>query len=155
MTTKQAIAIKEITENHRSVHSAMKRAGYSPNTYSKPKNLTTTKAFREIMEAQGISDERLATIIDEGLGSMVYVKTERVEGVGKNRLKTEEIVTMPDVNARHKYLETSLRLKGHDRAPAPNIAIIPIYGGLSGRPEDVPLPGHDSDPQDLQTQATH
>lgn len=133
MTTKQAIAIKNITQGD-SAYKAMIKAGYAKNTAKNPAlNLTRRIPFNEIMEKHGITDDKLAEKLDEGLGA-----TNKGD---------------PDYSVRHKYVETSLRLKGHDKeTPKPTI-IIPIYGGLSARPTDVrdtteiPLSGYDSDPQ--------
>ena len=56
-TDKQLKAIKEITENHRSVSMAMKEAEYAKNTYTKPKNLTESKAYKEILGKRITEDE--------------------------------------------------------------------------------------------------
>lgn len=154
MTTKQAKAAQYIAEGD-SVSKAMQKAGYAKTTSRNPQQLTRSKTFREIMESIGISDKKIAERLNEGLDATTAIKTERVEGVGKNRLKTEELTTRPDYLTRHRYLETSLKLKGHEKAPPQSTIIVPIYGGLSGRPEDVPLPGHNSDTEDIQTKATH
>ena len=50
MTIKQKKAIKEIVENHRSVSSAMRIAGYKPTTATVPKNLTQSKTWQEVMK---------------------------------------------------------------------------------------------------------
>ena len=154
MTTKQATAIKHIVAGD-SASKAMRKAGYKPSVAKNPQVLTRSKNFRETLEKFGISDEKLAERLNEGLDAVTFIKTERVEGICKNRLKTEDISAKPDYMTRHRYLETSIRLKGHEKDVAPNTVIIPIYGGMSGRPEDVPLPRYNSNPQDLQTQATH
>jgi len=154
MTTKQAVAAKHIIAGD-STSEAMRKAGYKPGYAKNPQDLLKTKSFREILEKAGITDQKLTERLNEGLDATVAIKTERVEGVGKNRLKTEELTTRPDYLTRHKYLETSLKLKGHEKAVAPNVAIIPIYGGLSGKPDEVPLPRYDSDSEDIQAKATN
>lgn len=96
-TLKQKIAVKEITENHRSVSSAMRVAGYDEDTVVKPSNLTDSKGFKELMNKLGITDEKLAKVLDRGLEDN-------------------------DSNTRHKYLETGLRLKGYGKeTPAFNL----------------------------------
>ena len=60
-TNKQIEAIKEITEKHRSVSGAMKEVGYSKNTYTKPKNLTESKAYKEIF-GNVVTENELAEI---------------------------------------------------------------------------------------------
>ena len=103
-TTKQIKAVKEIAENNSSVRKAMKKAGYK--TYNRTPNLTKSKGFRELMEQMGISDEKLAQRLNEGLDATKAV----VMGV-----KSEEsfVDIQPDYVTRHKYIETSLKLKGH------------------------------------------
>lgn len=134
MTTKQAKAIKHIVAGD-SVSKAMTKAGYGPGYAKNPQQLTRTKSFKEILEKAGITDNKLAKRLNEGLGATIKGD--------------------PDYNVRHKYVETSLRLKGHDKATPPQTVIIPIYGGLSGRPDEVQIPGHNSYPQDLQPEAAN
>lgn len=50
VTIKQEQAFKEITENHRSVSSAMRMVGYDDDTASKPSNLTKSKGWKELMD---------------------------------------------------------------------------------------------------------
>jgi hypothetical protein len=134
MTTRQAVAMKHIVAGD-SVSKAMTKAGYKPAYAKNPQQLTRTKSFIDILEKAGVSDKKLAQRLNEGL--------DATNKDGK------------DFNIIHKYIETNLRLKGHSKDTPPNTVIIPIYGGLSGRPDDVPLPGHNSNSQDLQTQAAH
>ncbi len=106
-TTKQIKAVNEIITNHSSVKEAMKKAGYAKGSIANTTtNLTKTKGFRELMEQIGISDEKLAQRLNEGLDATKAV----VMGV-----KSEEsfVDIQPDYVTRHKYIETSLKLKGH------------------------------------------
>ena len=140
-TVKQRIAIKEITENHSSVRAAMIKAGYSPNTYVKPQNLTASKVFREYLDQAGVTDDKLAKVLDEGLGATRAV----VMGV-----KSDDsfVDIQPDYNTRHKYLETGLKLKGHFTSePDPtniNVNIINFVRStparLSAEPKTTDLP---------------
>lgn len=90
-TIKQKKAIKEITENNSSIRQAMKKAGY--RDINRTSNLTKSKAFKELMEQMGITDEKLVTRLDEGLDATTK--------------------GLPDYAIRHKYIETSLKLKNH------------------------------------------
>jgi hypothetical protein len=141
-TLRQKKAIKHIEEGD-SVSKAMKKAGYAPSTAKNPDHLTKSLAFKEVLESVGITDLKLGERLNEGLDATKAV----VMGV-----KSEEsfVDVQPDFMARHKYIETSLKLKGHmvDK-PTNNTIVIPIYGGLSGRPQDVPLSGHNSDSEDI------
>ncbi len=60
-------AVKEITENHRSVSDAMRVAGYSPHTASKPSNMTETKAFKDLMNERGLTDDFLLDALHEDI----------------------------------------------------------------------------------------
>ncbi len=52
------------------------------------------------------------------------------------------------------YKEIMDRLEGRvqQEAPIQNTVIIPIYGGLSGKPDKVEVRGHNSDSKNLPTQ---
>ncbi len=60
-------AVKDITENHRSVSQAMRNAGYAESTATKPSNLTNTKAFKELMNERGLTDELLTDSLKEDI----------------------------------------------------------------------------------------
>ena len=62
-TIKQKLAYKEITENHRSISSAMRQVGYSSNTAVKPQNLTESKGWKELCDDLGLTDELLTTAL--------------------------------------------------------------------------------------------
>ena len=94
-TIKAKKAFKEITENHCSVKSAMLKAGYAKSTASKPKNLTESKCWKELIE-EYLPDNLLAKVHKEGLQAMKGKKADHY--------------------ARHKYLDTAYKLKG-DYAP--------------------------------------
>ena len=58
-TVKQKKAIDAVLENRGSVSAAMRQAGYSEATAKNPKNLTQSKAWKELL-AEHLSDESLA-----------------------------------------------------------------------------------------------
>lgn len=155
MTIKQATAAKYIAEGD-SVSKAMRKAGYKPSAAKNPKLLTESKSFRETLEKLGISDVKLAQRLNEGLDA-----TKPIYKNNNATKKVELVDHSPDFAVRHKYVETSLRLKGHDKEVPPTTVIIPIYGGLSARPDDVrdtkevPLSGYDSHPQHIPAQAAN
>lgn len=73
---------------------AMIDAGYSPNTAKAKAGETLAKVgFPELLDKMGITDERLSQVIEEGL-----------------RAKKDNS-NIPDQPTRHKFLETSLKLK--------------------------------------------
>ena len=103
---KQRKVAKSIIEGNDNVSQAMVEAGYSVKTAHNPHKIIKSKGFRELMEQMGISDEKLAQRLNEGLDATKAV----VMGV-----KSEEsfVDIQPDYVTRHKYIETSLKLKGH------------------------------------------
>ncbi len=105
-TLKQKLAVKEILDNNGNVSQAMIKAGYPPTTAKNPQQLTRSKGFKELMEQMGISDEKIAKRLDEGLDATKTI----VMGT-----KSEEsfVDIQPDFAIRHKYIETALKLKGH------------------------------------------
>jgi hypothetical protein len=90
-TFKQLKAIKLITTKNTSVKQAMREAGYSDSTLTN--QLTRSKAYAEIMDKIGLTDDYLTRQIKSGL----HART------GDKR---------PDWSNRHKYLDTALRVKG-------------------------------------------
>lgn len=103
------------------VSRAMIEAGYDETTAKNPSKLTDSKGFILIMEQLGIDDNKLGEVLRDGLAASTALKTERVEGIGKGRLKTEEVIYVADHQTRHRYLETGLRLKGLGKSGDTNI----------------------------------
>src|SRR3990167_1099844 len=98
-SVKQKVAFKEVTENHRSVSDAMRVAGYSLSSATKPKNLTETKGWKEMLDKY-LPDDDLAQVHREGLFAtkLDHSPTE----------PDKEVVDHP---TRHRFLETAYRLK--------------------------------------------
>ena len=80
------------------------------------------KTFAEIMEKAGITDEKLAEKMDEGLESVKvigYLHQYKQDKDGNtSKAKPEEAVSnefidTPDMPTRHKYLTTALTILGH------------------------------------------
>jgi hypothetical protein len=116
-TPKQRKAAKLLLENAGSdtpqpIGKVMLDAGYGAGVAQTPSRILESRGFLQVLEEAGVTDDKLSTILNEGLGAVSYVKTERVEGVGKTRIKTEEIIPVTDHNIRHKFLETALKVKG-------------------------------------------
>jgi hypothetical protein len=125
-TPRQQKAAELLVENSRKdkpepIGKVLQAAGYSKASAIKPSQLTRSQGFIAIMEKIGATDEKLAEVLNDGLNAKAYVKTERVEGVGKNRIKTEDIKEVDDTTTRHKYLETALRLKGLGKSGDVNV----------------------------------
>jgi len=78
-----------------SVGRAMIESGYSEKTAKSPIKVTESKSWKELLE-QYLPDEKLAKVANQGLEATKKEDKERV----------------PDHYIRHRYLETSLKLKG-------------------------------------------
>ena len=85
--------IRELAENGGSMRKAMVKAGYSIEYADNPKKLTKSKTWIELLEHY-LPDKKLAQVTNEGL---------------RANLPHDDT---PDYNVRHKYLETSLKVKG-------------------------------------------
>ena len=76
--------------------------------------------IQEMMEARGLSDNNLIGHMIEGLEKPVKVTADGIE--------------TPDYSVRHRYLETSLRLKGHGKQAGQvnvQLNVQPILGSAS------------------------
>lgn len=110
-TIKQIKASQKILENigkdkPEPIGKILKDVGYSKNTADTPTLVTRSKGFMELLEKAGVTDDKLAKVLDEGLNAS--------KAVVMGRESSESFVDIqPDYPVRHKYLETALRLKGH------------------------------------------
>jgi len=114
-TIKQQLAVKEITENHRSVSAAMKKVGYKPSTYSKPKNLTGSKAWPELLDEnlpddEVLSEHRKGLHATKPIGALVIIKKDgEQEVVYKDN---EGVIEVEDTPTRLKAVELAYKVKG-------------------------------------------
>lgn len=109
-TEKQKLAALKISENLRKekpqpTGEILKEVGYSKSVAESPSIVTRSKGFQDLLEEAGVTDEKLAEVMNEGLSATKAV----VMGT-----KSEEsfVDIQPDYAIRHKYLETSLKVKG-------------------------------------------
>ena len=104
LTLKQKRALKEIVENPQSdLRPLLLRAGYSPSSASNPKMILNEKSFSEILDIIGLNDLFLARQLKKGLTNASKPVIYEGEITGE----------YPDYHAKHKYLETALKVKGH------------------------------------------
>ena len=107
-TEKQKKALAKVLENGGNVSKAMKESGYSDAMAKNPQKLTQSQAFQQYMQKAGVTDERLVSVIKEGL------EANKVIVMGKD--SSESFVDIqPDHPTRHKFLETALKIKGIGR----------------------------------------
>ena len=89
-----------MVENGGRMSPAMKQAGYSEAYAKHPEKLRRTKTWEQLLD-EYLPDDKLIRIVNEGLSATI-VKTSLTE---PNR-------TVPDFAVRHRYLETSLKMRG-------------------------------------------
>jgi len=107
-TIKQKVALKNLVENGGNVTKAMIDAGYSPNTANTPQKLTESDGWQELMDKY-LPDEKIIQKVDEGLEATRVISA--VKGTSANG-GTTDFIDVPDYAVRHKYVETSLKIKG-------------------------------------------
>ncbi len=117
LSVKALTAIKDITENHRSVSQAMLNAGYAPSTATKPSQLTQSKGFKELMNERGLTDELLTDSLKED----ILLKPQ-------NRLG--ELALMAKLKGH---------LKDQDTQPISNVIVLPntLHHKLSNTSSNV------------------
>lgn len=98
------------TNNNMNITEAMVQAGYSPSV--RTTQVTKAKGFIEIMEKLGLTDDYIAKQVRAGM---------------KAKLPSKH----PDWTNRHKYLETSLKLKGKYEQQGSSNATINIINPLA------------------------
>ena len=88
--------------------------------------------FTDVLSKAGVTDEKLAQVLDEGLRSTKRDKDELV----------------PDRAVRHRYLETGLKMRGHSQDNAitinvqSNVLNLPVKEALTP-PIDKPIVSKD------------
>lgn len=107
-STRLVKATKLMVEKGIPASRAFKEVGYSPAVVAVPSKVTRTEAFRELMQSMGLTGERLAQKLNEGLDATKTV----VMGAQSD---DSFVDVQPDFTVRHKYLETGLRLSGLGR----------------------------------------
>lgn len=122
MTLKQKKAMQKVLENGGNVAKAMREVGYSPSTVNKPGVLTKSKAWEELL-TEYLPDELLTRKLEEGLGAMKQLSARIIikKGASASEIdaelqtansRTDDFVEVEDLQTRHKYLETALKVKG-------------------------------------------
>jgi len=94
---------------------AARRAGYSAKSASQLASETLAKpkvqsALLAAMEKAGITDDRIAQVMDEGLKANRVVSA-RVTNKDAE-VDTDDFIEVPDHAVRHKFLETAIDVKG-------------------------------------------
>jgi hypothetical protein len=113
MTTKQNALVEVLVadssqppEKRKSKKDLLKAAGYSANTGIKPSQVFNAPTFRQAMVDAGITDDLLSNVLKEGL--------QATKAVIMGKESNESFVDIqPDHIARHKYLETAIKVNGY------------------------------------------
>jgi hypothetical protein len=118
-TEKQKKAFEKSLENNGNVSKAMREVGYSKNYSKNPQDLKKSTGWQELLEKY-IPDDLLQQKIKEGLEATKEDK--------------------PDFAVRHKYVDTSLKLR--DKYPAEkrdvNLTLPnPILNGISSDDSNI------------------
>jgi len=87
---------------------AMKQAGYAPEYANNPQKLKRTKTWQELIDER-LSDEKLSRVLDEGLSANTM--KPHITGRDDKGKPTYEYTKEPDFFARHRYVETSLKVR--------------------------------------------
>lgn len=101
---------------------AMRQAGYAESTAQvkagkKVKESLIQASIQELMEKKGLTKDKLLDKLDEGLDSMKVISANVVApdggGMADAHGTTKDFIDVPDFAARHKYLDTALKLGDH------------------------------------------
>ncbi len=121
LTLKQRKFLKYYLESGNITQSALK-AGYAlgQSGFENLQKPLIQFAYQKLLDKNGITDERLNKVLDEGLGSTKVIgylhqykkkKGGKIEKVQPDEVISSEFLDVPDHPTRHKYLETGLKLK--------------------------------------------
>ncbi len=100
-----------------SAYQAALKSGYSISTAEKAGSVLEKNGdFQAILVKAGIDDLSLANLISEGLQANKVISCNIIapngEGMKDANSMTKDFVDVPDWQARHKFLETVLKLTG-------------------------------------------
>lgn len=90
------------------ISKAMETVGYKKKTAKNPKNLTESKGWEELLE-EHLPDSLLVKKEIEGLDANKVISANITYGEADE--KTNDFIEVPDMQTRHKYLETGLKMK--------------------------------------------
>jgi hypothetical protein len=118
LSIKQRKFLKNLAEGCTQKDAAIK-AGYSKRSAKAiaTENLTKPSLrtpFLQMLESKGINDARLADSIAAGLDATKVISCNVIaaEGMADANGMTKDFVDVPDFMARHKFVDTCLKLRG-------------------------------------------
>ena len=99
---------------------AMRIAGYKETTARFKSGAKLTKVMptiQQLMEKRGLTDDYLLQVAEEGLKATKVISANIIAKSGESMADansmTKDFIDVEDYAVRHKYLETSLKVKGH------------------------------------------
>lgn len=138
VTNKMRLLTKiRIANPSMSLAEAGRLAGYSEATvqstlYTVQGKASTKKSIKEIMDAQGITDERLMETLSEGLVANKTISATVIasngEGMKDANSMTKDFIEVEDHPTRHKFMDTGCKLR--DLFPAKKLE----HAGTGGGP---------------------
>jgi phage terminase small subunit len=113
LTQKQRSFVKGLAQG-KTKKKAAEDAGYSPKSAQSQASENLRKpnvreVFLRAMDKAGITDEKLATVMSEGLEAKRAISAV----VGNDATgKTMDFIDVPDHNARHRFFDSAAKIKG-------------------------------------------
>jgi len=115
--------IKAYQKNGCNQHRTAEALGISqPAVHQKLHTPIVQQTFQEVMEKAGITNEKLAQKLDEGLDAVKVIgylhqykqdKDGNLSKASPEETVSNEFIDTPDMPTRHKYLTTALTILGH------------------------------------------
>ncbi len=121
LTPKERIAVAGLASGM-SKKDSLLSAGYSENTANKhPESVygktRVVQAIAELMDEMGLTDRRLLETLKDGLEANKVISANVImpsgEGMKDAGSMTKDFIEVPDHDARHKFMTTGLKLRGH------------------------------------------
>jgi len=122
-TAKQKLALQKITENHGNISRGMIEAGYTPHTASKPKNLTDSKGFQELLD-EAIPDCDMIRVLQNGMENAFKILLSPAAGT----------LEVEDFAVKLAYLKEAAKLKNKypkEEDPTLRAQPVPILQSIS------------------------
>lgn len=102
----------------KTISEAMRKAGYSEsiiNSGKARKEVLQKPTIIEVMEKQGITDERVMQVLDDGLKADKVISATIIAGNGEGMKDADsmskDFIEVPDHPTRHKFFDSACKLK--------------------------------------------
>lgn len=157
VTTRQKKLAKRLSENIRKdgkkikpIGKIMREVGYSESASKRPNIATKGKGFIDLLEKSGVSDRLLAKKLKEGLDATKPISCNvYIKDLAGNELElkaadglSKDFIDIEDYSTRHKYVVTSLELRGHikNHGNGHSVSVVNInYGHRQNRGHNSPI----------------